>query len=875
MQLVFENSWYLQASFIACVLVLLLGLIGLRRRSGSLSSCVLRAAGVFTLLLACAGPFIERREYTNSAWVLLDLSESNEEVQIDGLLKRLKDFKNAGLQLSILPFAGSPANRLLTDLPTSIRALRESWGKLDTGSTQIEAAIRELASSAGGASASGGSSNVLLLSDGWETKGDARRALENSALRIFPLTPLPLPQGESAFRITNLYAPLVAPAQKAVEVRVTVTNSSAQPQRGLLEVKHDQKVIFSKTVNVSAAQDGKEQQLVVLAQSDPSQEGIKEISATLTPQSTQMDASSAAIFLSGEQREKVLLLSGGAEDDQYLTEALKGQAYQVQSLVASPTISALPPLKEFSAVIFNNIALRQLPDAAGRVVEEYVRSGGGFLMIGGNRSFGLGGYLKTVFEDILPVGMLPPQTEEKRVNVAVQLVIDKSSSMSYDDKLEFAKEAAREVIRNLKDEDYVGVIGFDSSPWILVRMDRVGDIREQAIERVGRLFAAQRTNLMPAIDEARRGFSRVRAGRKHIIVLTDGKLPDAGPYYIELVRQLRLIGISVSTVMLGSEADPGVLKDMAELGGGTFYQTRDARMLPRIFLADIKARSGERTLKEQREYLVRAGPGELRSTSIRSFPPLRGYVQTRPKPEANLELVALAEQQAEPLLATGSYGKGRALAYTADANGRWSNDWIQWGRFAQFWSDLLNAVRGVGQEALPNLKFDLRQRYERGVLMLEVSVFDEQIRELESELLLPSGETREISWKEAALGRFLAETTNVRAGKYELRLKHPRARFTPVAFALPGELFGERRGRGYAVPLLETLAELSGAKLNPSPQELLSNKSEKIERRPLASYFAFAALLLLLLEVLLREGVLGVLWRYLPRLRFRARSAAP
>ena len=62
-----------------------------------------------------------------------------------------------------------------------------------------------------------------------------------------------------------------------------------------------------------------------------------------------------------------------------------------------------------------------------------------------------------------------------------------------------------------------------------------------------------------------------------------------------------------------------------------------------------------------------------KSTDIDAFPPLRGYVETKPRERANLELVVMTEGKAHPLLASWHYGKGRSLAFTSDANGRWSS----------------------------------------------------------------------------------------------------------------------------------------------------------------------------------------------------------
>src|SRR5690606_23981521 len=129
------------------------------------------------------------------------------------------------------------------------------------------------------------------------------------------------------------------------------------------------------------------------------------------------------------------------------------------------------------------------------------------------------------------------------------------------------------------------------------------------------------------------------------------------------------------------------------------------------------------------------GPGPLRATTLRQFPALRGYVQTRAKSAAALELVVLAENRAEPLLASWRYGKGKSVAFTSDANGRWSNLWAAWPRFAMFWTELIEALRPEGGEDGEAIPFTLRYAVERGELVLDLAVFSEVVKGLAAGVL--------------------------------------------------------------------------------------------------------------------------------------------
>ncbi|MBX7136429.1 MAG: VWA domain-containing protein [Oligoflexia bacterium] len=828
-------------------IIMFAGWYGSARLRGSgkrnyLINLVFKAAAGIALILALGEPYLQSVSESSNAVVLLDVSDSLDLDKAAEALAKLRSVLPTATTLEILPFAKRSSEQpLISDLDPSFSKIKADNAALDIGASNLEAGLRSARSY--------DDSNVFLISDGWQTAGDVEKALPYLRSRLYPLLPEVTSGSSQEFIVSKLYAPLVAPAQRSVDIRVSVKNATAYPQRGNLQLKHGEKILLERNIEVRAGRED----LFVLP-SDPSEEGIKEITATLTPELRDFPRSSRTVFLSGEEREKVLLVSGAADDARFLPELLNSQLYQLKSVLMDSGSRALPELSDYSVVIFNNAALSQLPpDITGRV-EKYIKQGGGFVMIGGNRSFGLGGFKDTAIEDVLPVKLAPPQTVKKRLNIAVELILDKSRSMASGSKLEFAKEAGREVIRNLKDDDYVGVIGFDSAPFEVIKLGQLGEIRESAMERVGRLFPTGKTNLLPAIDEARRRLEAVDAGRKHMIILTDGQLPDGGPYYVELVKQLRLVGITVSTVMLGGESDLGLLRSMGEVGGGAYYETDDPQSLPRIFLNDIKVSSGERTLKEQQEYQVRSGPSGISSTTIASFPPVRGYVQTGAKDGAELELLAYGGEKAEPLLASWKYGAGRSIAFTSDANGRWSNSWAGWPSFQRFWGDLVDSARPQSGEKSSSIKFDLRYFVERGKLVLDLSVFSEEAGgDIAAVLKLPNGSDRALDMTRLSRGHFRAELADALAGRYEFRANSGHGKTTPVGFYIAPEEFGERRGQGFNLPLLNDLAYRTGGKVNPAASDIKGVTYRKSEKRDVSGWFYALAIMLLLLEIVRRE----------------------
>jgi uncharacterized membrane protein len=842
--MIFSHPQYVNYSIFIAAAAILVFIVARLYLKTPVRLALMRLLAVLLLALALPGPHFEWSQPSSEAIVVTDVSDSFSEPLAESALSRVRAYDGDDLKLSYLPFAAKPAPFKDTS-HSDYGGMKRAWSSLNVGETNLEGAIYKAIQT--------GTKNIILVSDGWETRGSAEQllpTLKQRGIKIFPVVDERGARSQTLLELTRLTAPMVAPAEKSVDIRATIRNDYESPQNGLLELVHGGKVVQKKIVKLDPGQES-----VIVGKSDPSKEGIQEVKAIFTPVDPQLPASVKSIFISGERREKILMLSGTEEDARYLEDILNAQKFRIESRVAPNTLHDLPKLEEFSVVLLNNVGISQVPPSFARDFESFVKNGGGGAMIGGNRSFGLGGFIGTAIERALPVDMVPPQAQQKRLNVAVSLVLDKSRSMSADNKIFYVKEAAGAVIRNLKDDDFIEVIGFDSSPFIVIKMGQLAEIRSSAMDRVSRLFPAGRTNLLPAMYESKRSLTKVDAGRKHMIILTDGKVPNAGPYYSELIKQMRGDGITVSTVMLGSETDTKQLEDMAQEGGGAFHQTTNAASLAKIFIDDIRVSTGERTLKENFEYNVRRAPVENKITDISAFPPLRGYVQTKPKSKANVELLVTQADKADPLLAFWTYGAGRALAFTSDANGRWSSFWASWERFYSFWSDVVESLRpksGGGAEAI---KFDLRYKVDKGILKLDLSIFTpDTVGALVATLKKPQGDEIEVSFYQDSPGRYLAEVPDIIAGQYEFRSFIGKKPLTPISFILPGDLFGEKQGRGTNMQLLEQLAVQTGGVVNPSKQEILVKAEPKRIKFKLSSLIIALASMLLLLEIIMRES---------------------
>lgn len=792
---------------------------------GSLAALLLLAS-VATATVALLDPSVSRTEKEREIRGLVDISESMEPASTDELLGKLTSYD---------PSSSRAFGRRVSGELSGVQTLQSLRGQArDTGTDRSELlkGIEEA-----------GSSPLILVSDGWMTGASEDEVLALARSRQSPIFPLiPTADDEKAattIAVSKLTVPYQAPAKTSVSIRAALENGTERPQQGRLIVKDGEKTILDKQVTIPPYEE-----LPFSAKTDPALEGFHQVEVSFTPADSTYAPSRRAAIINSQKRERILIVSGSTDEAKVLQQMLTSQSYDLSSVVAGS--EPIPPLSGFSAVILNNVATQTIGTSKLDELPPFIEKGGGLIMVGGNRSFGLGGYRGSVIEPYLPVKLLPPRAAQKKLNAAVALVIDKSNSMGELRKLDYAKEAALEVVRHLKDDDYLGVIGFDQTPFVVVKMNQLKVNRSQALERIKFLYPKFGTNLVPAFDEARRQLASAQAGRKHVIVLTDGMLRSNQSFLIQMAEEFKDEGITTSTVLVGQFQD-GTMSDMAQKGGGTYHQTNDPTALPRIFLADVKVNAGERTLRETADFTVTRKPASSPITTTPTLPRVQGFVDTLPHPEASPELVVNAEEGERPLLASWTRGKGRVIALTTDAAGRWTSEWVQWPRFAQFWTDLLSAARS-SESGDAAIRYDLSVNQRYGTIELDIALYTEAaVRDFSAQL-----NNIPLTFQTIAPGHLRAIIRDPIPGTYTLRPAVGTRPLSESSFQVDPLLIGERKGQGFNRSFLKRLAEASGGLVNPSPEYLGQLSTDRIHRQPLSPILLGVSLALFLGSIAVR-----------------------
>lgn len=396
----------------------------------------------------------------------------------------------------------------------------------------------------------------------------------------------------------------------------------------------------------------------------------------------------------------ILYCEGEENEDRYLIEAMAREGIQIDSRSPSALPSSLQELAGYDAVIFSDVPAHRVGESRMLALRDYVEKlGGGFVMIGGMRSFGVGGYYRTPIEEILPVKLKAPDQEES-MSSALALVIDRSGSMA-GQKIEVCKSAAIATTELLSSKDYIGVYAFDSQSHDIVPMTKVTSTSSIA-NQIAVVGSGGGTNIYPAMMSAREALGKVKAKIKHMIVLTDGQTSGQG--YQALASQCQAEGITISTVAVGAGAQIGLLQTIAAAGGGQNYVTMDPADITRIFTQDTMVHTGRMIREEAFEPQLVENHPMLKGWDPLDAPPLLGYVKTNRKATSQIPLVT---DTGDPLLAHWRFGLGKVTAFTSDCKSRWAALWVaDWPGYSQMWAQVLMETARPPQGRHMDLRLD-------------------------------------------------------------------------------------------------------------------------------------------------------------------------
>jgi hypothetical protein len=531
--------------------------------------------------------------------------------------------------------------------------------------------------------------------------------------------------------------------------------------------------------------------------------------------------------------------------------------------VGSPQSAPLEfaALRNYASVILANVPAGDLAPSQFQALQRYVHSfGGGLVVVGGEQSFGPGGYARTPLEEMLPVRM-DLRGKSVSASVALILVIDTSGSMGGGpggaSKMDLAKEAAIAAAELLGEYDQIGIVAFEDTPrWVLqpAPATDLGVIQSAIAE----MQPGGGTEIYPALKMAYDGLAPVDAKVKHIILLTDGQAPQGD--YPGLTRQMREANISLSTIAVGSDADFNLLEQLARMGNGRHYEGNDPFDLPRLVVKETKQVQRAAIVEEELKPLPVGSNPALEGIDLKEAPPLRGYVATTLKDQATRILIS-PRTPTDTLLSEWQYGLGRVVAWTSDARNRWASRWLEWPDFGRFWAQVVKRTARPPEDPNRQVSVRLEGNQARITLDAQTGVEAAERRYLNflpttATLVDPRGAQQEIPIPQAAPGRYEAVVPVEDDGVYVLQVTQTEqgggVATQSGGFVVPYS--PEYRVGGVDDHFLETLARRTGGRLIHDPDQAFIHDLPAVGApRPLWPLLVIAAALLFVADVGVRR----------------------
>jgi Ca-activated chloride channel homolog len=845
MHIDFENGWLLWLLVVvpAVLLILRFTLVDSPRAQLMLSAMV-RCLVLLLIVLALGSLLWVVKTDALSVMVLADLSDSAPEsatIQASNFWQQVQLRTSTRSKAGLGSFTGTNHVVIPIGQKTDGFPLRKPG---QGGETDVASALL----SAWQHMPSDTINRVVVLSDGNETTGDAlaaaRRASQHG-LRVFTVPY----QAESKPEV--LLEDLAVPNEikKGQSFAVSAVAHSTVDTPGTFTLFRDGFKVQEKQIELKAGPN------TLTFQETKAKEGLIKYELRVKAEKdffTDNNVSAGIVHVAGEP--KVLLLEGSERDARFLARALEAENIRVEIREGKGMPGTLEELAGYDAILLSDVPATDLSVRQMNLLRSYIEDlGGGFVMIGGQESFGLGGYYRTSIEDALPVRM---RSEKKKdtPSLAMMVVIDKSGSME-GDKIQLAKEAAIAAVEVLSDRDYVGVLAFDGDPYVIAELQSAAN-KLGIVQSIERIDASGGTSMYPPMEQAYQSLLGVTAALKHCIILTDG-VSQPGDFQ-GITGQMAGEQMTVSTVAVGTDIDAELLQSIARWGKGRYYQTTDPHDIPQIFTKETMTAAKSSLIEEPFAPQVLRDDQVVRSIDWKNAPFLFGYVVTSAKPTANVSLIT---ERGDPLYASWRFGLGKTAAFTSDAKSRWAADWVRWPGYGQFWAqvirDVMRSTHNRGAETTIALKsgagrITIDNTDENGIFINDLKT--------SAQLIKPDLSLQSVTFRQTAPGRYEAEMPMKETGSYLFKIRQTRGADTEEVVsdftrAVTLSYKPEYRHLGINHDFLKELSRGSGGQYNASTDEIfkISDADKVPVRKRLWPWLLSIALVLFVFDVALRR----------------------
>ncbi|HMF75821.1 MAG TPA: VWA domain-containing protein, partial [Bryobacteraceae bacterium] len=759
------------------------------RRTARPIPLLLKGLSFAVVLVALSEPSLTLPRNRTAAVVLVDTSKSvtaQDLAHASSLVSQIEGQRGANW-LKVIPFASHTRSLGNDEILRGVHLVTAPNPLGD--STNFEKALIDSMA----AIPTGFLPRLVLLSDGNENQGSAARAIAELQRLHVPVDTIPLAgRSRNLLRLEAVSMPRTAYEGEQIPIDLTVY--APAETKATVEISAEGKSLGVNPASLAAGSN----LLRVHAR-------VKSSGSTAISGTVRAGQSGEAPFERGIQlrRAKVLYLSqdpSGADSN--LLKALEEASFDV---TRDETVID-GSLRGVQLVILNNLDLNNLADARKTRLEEYVKNGGGLLLIGGEQQVYKEDKRMDALDRALPAKLAPPKTPE---GTTVVLIIDKSSSME-GRKIELARLSASGVVDHLRPIDNIGVLIFDNSFQWAVPIRRSED-RAMIKRLISGITPDGGTQIAPALTEAYHKVLPAKGIYKHVVLLTDG-ISEEGDS-VELAKEAAAHEVTISTVGLGQDVNRAYLEKVASTSGGRSYFLNEPQGLEQILLKDVQDFSGSTAIEKSLTAIVDRKAEVLNDVGMENAPPLKGYARFVAVPGAET-ILSIDAAKRDPLYVRWQYGLGRAAVFTSDAKNRWADAWVTWPGFDKFW---INVTRDLLDHAEPNAASAQLDAANDDILVTYRLAAGQQEPPAVPPVFVvgPEGFEKPLPLAKAGAGVYTGRTHigNLR-GLFRIRPVKESDVFPEIGFYRENE---ESRDYGSNEVLLKQISDLTGGRFNPSP----------------------------------------------------------
>lgn len=340
----------------------------------------------------------------------------------------------------------------------------------------------------------------------------------------------------------------------------------------------------------------------------------------------------------------------------------------------------LTDLDNKKAVVLDNRNINSLSDSDIQNLEDYVSSGNGLYVVGGDSSYNYGNYLNSSLESILPVYS---KASEWKGGRNVVLVLDVSMSTSAHGTQGDILGNAIAVLRNehLRDAN-VGVIAFGtegldvSGGLVYMGLPSNVNMLEEKIKTLTPASTST-TSLDQGLEIAQEWLSDGE-GELDVVVVSDGGIEQRYEEALQVATALSDAGVKLYYVHIKSSAPSqydkfgnAFAKQLMDEVGGLYFPMQAGERVNLVF-DELEQPDTNESIDYNAFTLVKYNPTHFITKNVNISANITGYNDITPKPGADRLILTSTGQ---PVLTVWRYGLGRVASLSTDNGNGNGNMW--------------------------------------------------------------------------------------------------------------------------------------------------------------------------------------------------------